>query len=340
MMKIEKEAARRVLIRVPNWLGDAIMSVPAIKGLAEILAPEELSVLTRRSLDGLFERYGFVDNVRYITREDSASEHMKLAGAGYGLFVLFTNSFRSAMEARSTKCPVRLGYGGNFRGILLTHSLPRLDKIHMVDYYLNLVRPFGTHMFTQNAEFPLLKDETDFADKADGLNGAVAIPLGAQYGRAKCWPHKNLKSFIKLAAAGGRRVVLFGTAADVLEADSLQEAAPNAVLNLAGKTTIGQMAAVMARCDWVVANDSGPLHIAGALGVKTVALFGSTDPGRTAPMADCVRIVFQNEKCSPCFRRECNIDHRCLKSISAEEVFAIITGEREVKFVAPDYEKN
>jgi heptosyltransferase-2 len=339
MKKIEKEAARRMLVRAPNWLGDAIMCVPAVKGLAAIFEPDELAVVARANLAGVFERYGFANKVRYVTRENSASEHKALAGSGYGVFFLFTNSFRSALDARATKCPVRVGYGGNFRGFLLTHVVPKTGKIHMVDYYLNLARPFGTHMFSQNADFPLLREETDFADGVDGLKGAIAIPLGAQYGRAKCWPHKNLKAFIKLvASSGGRRVVLFGTGSDVLEAESLESVAPKIVTNLAGKTTIGQMAAVMAKCDWVVANDSGPLHVAGALGVKTVALFGPTDPGRTAPMADCVRIISQNVDCSPCFKRECDRDHRCLNAITAEEIFAIITGEREVKFVPPEYE--
>ncbi len=333
-------AARRVLVRAPNWLGDAIMCVPAIRGLAEVFEPEEMVVLARSSLDGLYERYAFISRVQYVTVENSRRAHKALSDSGFDAFFLFTNSFGSALDARLTKCPVRVGYGGNFRGVLLTHVVPKWTRVHMVDYYLNLVRPFGTRIFSKNPNFPILKDEADFADGIKGLDGSVGLPLGAQYGRAKCWPHEHLKSFIKLLASNGRRAVLFGTKNDVLQAEALETAAPESVVNLAGKTSIGQMAAVMAKCDWVVANDSGPLHVAAAVGVKTVAIFGPTDHAKTAPTAECVRILTQNVDCSPCFRRECNRDHRCMLGISAEDVWAIIAEGAEVKSVASDYEKH
>lgn len=214
MMLIEKTAARRILVRAPNWLGDAIMCVPAIRGLAEVFEPEEIVVLARSSLDGLYERYAFIRRVQYITIKNSRRVHKEMSNSGFDAFFLFTNSFGSALEARLTKCPVRVGYGGNFRGVLLTHVVPKWKRVHMADYYLNLVRPFGAHKFSQHQEFPVLKEEADFADEIKGLDGAVGLPLGAQYGRAKCWPHKHLKSLIKLIASHGRRAVLFGTKND------------------------------------------------------------------------------------------------------------------------------
>jgi heptosyltransferase-2 len=340
MMMIEKMAARRILVRAPNWLGDAIMCVPAIRGLAEVFEPEEMVVLARSSLNGLYERYAFISRVQYLTIEGSHRAHKALSNSGFDAFFLFTNSFGSALDALLTKCPVRVGYGGNFRGVLLTHIVPKWSRVHMADYYLNLVRPFGANMFSQNPDFPILKEEADFADEIKGLNGSVGLPLGAQYGRAKCWPHKHLKSFIKLLVSHGRRAVLFGTKNDHLQAEALEAVAPGAVVNLAGKTTIGQMAAVMTKCDWVVANDSGPLHVAAAVGVNTVAIFGPTDRAKTAPTAECVRVLTRNVDCSPCFRRECNRDHRCMQDISAEDVWAVIAEGAEVKSVASDYEKN
>ncbi|MBI3793259.1 MAG: lipopolysaccharide heptosyltransferase II [Nitrospinae bacterium] len=322
-MKLNLESARRILVRAPNWLGDAIMSLPAIKGLAEIFEPPELAVVAPASLDGLFERYGFINEVHYITKKNSFGAHKALAGK-YDAMFLFTNSFRSALHALAAKCPVRVGYGGNFRGPLLTNVMPKLKRVHMVDYYLNLVRPFGVRMFGQNADFPLLPEEAAFAENISGLDDAVAIPLGARYGSAKCWPHRQLKAFIKLAAGDDRRVVLLGTNSDEMQGEALEDVAPTKITNLVGKTTIGQMAAVMARCAWVVANDSGPLHVAGATGVKTIAIFGPTDHSRTAPMADCVRLVTQNSDCAPCFKRECNGDHHCMEEISAEEIYSIM----------------
>ena len=327
MFKIEKSAARRILARSPNWLGDAIMCLPAIKALSELFEPERFTVVAADSLQGLFERYKFINDVKYVSKGASSTAHKELKNKGYDAIFLFTNSFRSALDAYGTRCPIRVGYAGNFRGAFLTHKVPKLIKVHMVDYYLNLVRPFGNGLWPPTPEFPLLPEEADYGNGIDGLKGAVAIPLGANYGKAKCWPHANIKKLVKLiASAGERRVVVLGTDSDRLQADALESAAPNTVINLAGKTTIGQLAAVLSRCEWVVANDSGPLHIAGAVGAKTLAVFGPTDHSRTAPMAECVKIITQEADCSPCLRRECNRDHRCMKNITAEEIYGYIAG--------------
>jgi len=317
--------ARRILVRSPNWLGDAIMCLPAIKAIAKAARPDELRVLCVAGLGGLFGRYPFITDVLQFKKGDSAPAHGLLAGAKYDAIWLFTNSFRSAMDAQKTKCPIRVGYAGNLRSPLLTHPVAKTAGVHMVDYYLNLVSPFWGTVFSQEADFPLLPDEERFANALALPDGAVGIPLGAKYGPAKCWPHRNLKAFVKMAAEkGGRTVVLFGTSAERLQADALEQCAKGKAVNLVGKTTIGQMAAVMRRCAWVVANDSGPLHVAGAVGAPTVAIFGPTDYRRTAPLSDNVRIVSKDAKCAPCLKRECPTDQHCMKGITAEEIYAII----------------
>lgn len=319
-----------MLVRSPNWLGDAVMCLPAIKALHKALAPDELRVLVAGGFGDLFTRYQFVSRTLAFDKKDSGAVHALLAREKYDAIWLFTNSPRSAHDASKTGCPVRVGYGGNFRAWLLTHPVPKTPNIHMVDYYLNLISPFWGGLFSQEIGFPILLSEAQFAANLPGMeDGAVGIPLGARYGPAKTWPYFNLKRLVGMLAEGGRRTVLFGTPAEAGMAAALESAGGGTVLNLTGRTTIGQMAAVMKRCGTVVANDSGPLHIAAATGAKTVAIFGPTNYNLTAPLSDNVRIVSKDVDCAPCMKRECPKDHRCMKEITAEEVYEIIEGGKK-----------
>ncbi len=328
MKGLDAAAVRRVLVRAPNWLGDAIMCLPAIKALAHSLKPDDLRVLASGGLGEIFIRYPFVNHTLKFNKEDSGAVHHLLARQKYDALWLFTNSFRSALDGKQTGCKIRVGYGGNMRDLLLTHPIPKMANLHMVDYYLNLVSPFWGTVFSQNIDFPLLPREVEFAERIPELEyGAIGIPLGARYGPAKVWPHDNLKRLISLLALTQRRIVLFGTSAEAEQAADLEEMGKGLVVNMAGATSIGEMAAVMKRCDWVVANDSGPLHLAGAVGVKTIAIFGPTDYNRTAPLSENVRIVSKDLKCAPCMKRQCPKGHQqCMKDISAEEIYDIIEG--------------
>ncbi len=328
MKPLDTAAARRVLVRAPNWLGDAIMCIPAIKALARALEPAELRVLAVGGLGEIFIRYPFVNRTLKFSKEDSYAVHGLLAKERYDALWLFTNSFRSAFDGKRTGCKIRVGYSGNMRDALLTHPVPKMAHLHMVDYYLNLVNPFWGTVFSQDIDFPLLPREEDFAARMVDMDyGAIGIPLGAKYGPAKQWPHDNVKKLVTLLAGTQRRIVLFGTSAEMEQAADLEEAGNGMVVNLAGGTSIGEMAAVMKRCEWVVANDSGPLHLAGAVGVKTIAIFGPTDYNRTAPLSDNVRIVSKDAKCAPCMKRQCPAGHhQCMKDISAEEIYDIIEG--------------
>ncbi len=328
MKPIDAAAARRVLVRVPNWLGDAVMCVPAVKALAKALQPDELRVLATGPLGEIFIRYPFVNRATRFAKADSHAVHRLLAHERYDALWLFTNSFRSAYDGCQTGCKIRVGYAGNMRTGLLTHAVPATPGVHMVDFYLNLVNPFWTTLFSQEIDLPLLPREEEFASKIKEIEpGAVGLPLGAKYGPAKMWPHENLKKLVAHLAGAKRRVLLFGTPSELLQAADLEEAGRGMVVNLVGKTRIGEMAAVMKRCEWVVANDSGPLHLAGAVGVKTIAIFGPTDYNRTAPLSDNVRIVTRDAPCAPCMKRSCPTDHRCMKEITAEEIYGIIEAQ-------------
>ncbi|MDH5543257.1 MAG: lipopolysaccharide heptosyltransferase II [Nitrospinota bacterium] len=334
------EVKIEVAVRSPNWLGDAIMALPAIKALAGIFGDPSINgvgsitILAREGLEDIFGRFPFVRDVVTFNRTSEARIHWGLSLSGVGKIILFTNSFRSAWNGYRTGAPLRAGYSGNFRSLLLTHRMPPDKTLHMTDYYLNLLKVFGKSGFSKEIEFPLYEVERDFAASLGDLNGAVGIPLGARFGPAKCWPEEKLKELIGLIRSRTKRVVvLFGTKAERVQATELVEFAKTvspengAIIDLTGRTTIGEMAAVMRSCEWIVANDSGPLHLAAAVGAKVLALFGSTDPVRTAPLSGNVRIINKSVECAPCYKRECPIDFRCMQEIGAEEVFDIIEGK-------------
>ncbi len=324
-MKPEKENIKRVAVRVPNWLGDAVMALPAIKAVSRALEPDKLILLGRGALDNLFSRYEFVDEVIPFSRATEAEAHRKLNAKGVDALILLTNSFRSAWNGLKTGANIRLGYTGNFRSFLLTHAVKKSEKAHMIDYYLNLVKIFGADDFAQTVEFPLTNTEKKFAESIPGLEGAIGIPLGAMYGPAKRWPLENLAAFVRLAVnRTDRNIILFGTASEREEAGKLAEPHAERVINLAGKTTIGEMAAVMAGCYSVVAIDSGPLHVAGAVCKKVIALFGPTDPEKTAPRSENVKIIQGYADCAPCFKRDCPVGYICMKDITAEKVIEAI----------------
>ncbi len=231
---------------------------------------------------------------------------------------------RSAWNARKSGCEIRVGYSGNWRDWMLTHPVDKPKKGHMADYYLSLVDTLSAGDAPKKVGFPLLPEEKEFADAIDGLDNAVGFPLGARYGSAKCWPHEKVNDFINIVLKKtDKRVVLFGTSAESRQASELAVASRR-VVNLAGKTSIGEMAAVMERCGWIVANDSGPLHVATELKKNCVAIFGPTDANHTAPRCSNLRLVTSKADCAPCFKRECPTDHHCMKNISAEQIFSII----------------
>ncbi len=321
MKRVDISKIKHVAVRSPNWLGDAVMCAPAVKAVNEIFKPEKLTVLARSELKDFWLRYNFVDEVSAFSRASEGSAHAMLASAGIDALILFTNSLRSAWNGLKTKAPMRLGYSGNFRSLFLTDPVEGDYRLHMTDFYLELLKFRGDGKARSAViGFPILEEERQFAAELGKLNRVVGIPLGAKYGSAKCWPTEKLKELLKLIAADKRNAVLFGTASEKELGDELSSIDPG-IVNLAGKTSIGQMAAVIDICDCIVANDSGPLHIAAAVGKRVIALFGSTDPKRTAPRLPNVKVIKVKADCAPCFKRECPVDFRCMENISARKIF-------------------
>lgn len=354
------QRARRILIRGVNWLGDAVMSTPAVARLREGCPHARITLLCHEKLAELWEAHPAVDQVLIFSSRDGAWKiGRRLARERFDAAVIFPNSPRSALQVWLGRVPVRVGMAAPWRRWWLTHALPprpehtpmrkrapqeilalqagRLPpaappppRAHHVFHYLYMVGAAG-----MNAEPlpPRITVAPERGQRVQSRLGELKGPLvglcpGAEYGPAKRWPKE---SYIELARELQRRwqaeVVLLGSHHDASTTGAIAKGVGGAVRDWAGQTSLGELAAVLQRCRVVVGNDSGPMHLAAATGTPVVALFGSTSPYLTAPglPGDSLHdVLYHQAPCSPCFLRECPADFRCLKNLSVSEVLAAV----------------
>lgn len=259
-----------------------------------------------------------------------------LAAAGFDAALLLPNSFRAAWTARRAGIPERWGYAANLRGWLLTRAIrrPARRHVHQSEYYAELVRGLGIDV---PESLPRVTVRADTAERAAALlvrhgvdmsQPIVGFAPGAAYGHAKRWPPQRVAEVVvRLSESRLATCVLVGAGADRDAAREIESSLPAHVrpLNLIGRTDLRLLAGVLARCAAFVSNDSGAMHLAAAIGVPVVAIFGPTDDRVTSPLGDhdvLVRPVF----CRPCMLRDCPIDHRCMKRIAAAAVFDAVVG--------------
>ena len=332
---------QRILVRSTNWVGDAVMSLPALDALRARFPRAEIVLLAKPSVSELYWRHPAVN--RQIIYKP-ASEHrgprgfaklvMELRAERFDAALLFPNSFHSAWMAWLARIPLRIGYARDGRGFLLHDPIEPPSPAaygHQVDYYLQLLFRAGLIDKPQAIEeirLRLTEAEEVWAERrldAVGLSGPrfpVGLAPGAAFGPAKRWlPERFAGLADRLIGALDADVLIFGSAAERPLAEEIAGAMKHTPVIVAGDTSLRQLLALMARCRFMVTNDSGSMHLAAALGVPLVAIFGSTDERVTGPMGTRVRIVKRDVACSPCGRRVCPIDFRCMRDISVEEVF-------------------
>jgi heptosyltransferase II len=331
------------LVFSPNWLGDAVMALPAVSDIRRHAATRRLIVAARPGVAGLWTIVAGVDDVVIIPRARGAArwqtlgEHAEsLRRTGADTAVLLPNSLQTALVARRAAIPERWGYRRSLRGWLLTRAVPRpRGFVHQADYYRNLVAALG---IANGDRVPRLDVPADVSDGARDLLAAagwtpgarlLGIAPGAAYGGAKRWPPERFAAVAaELARAHGLVPVLVGSEADRAatcaigaELDKISRAGQKpAAINLAGRTDVPQLAGVLALCAAFVSNDSGAMHLAAAVGTPVVAMFGPTDERVTAPAAPRARVLTADAWCRPCLLRECPLDHRCMNGIDAATV--------------------
>jgi heptosyltransferase II len=326
----------RVVVRATNWLGDAVMSLPAIRAIRGVFPDAHLAVIARPWVADLYARERSIDQIipypakTFRERREFAR---RLRAARYDAAILLPNSFDSALTMWMAGIPERIGYKRDARGILLTRAIPVPDPgdipRHERFYYLELLRRAGMLERFPNTE-PIELDGIAAAREAGASKLAdlgiaqpvIGISPGAAYGNAKRWlPERFAAAAASVARERGASVLVFGAAAERALCQQVMEAIPGA-RNLAGETTLREFIDLAAACSLFVTNDSGAMHIACALGVPVAAVFGATDDATTGPSGRHSRVIREHAECSPCLLRDCPIDHRCMTRVTTDHVTA------------------
>ena len=321
------KAVERLVVFAPNWLGDAVMALPAIADVRRSAPRALLAVAARPSVAPLFALVPGVD--RSLAIAPGRGRAKLLAENRFDLALLLPNSLQSAVTAWRAGIPARWGYRTDCRGPLLTRSVARVSGVHQAQYYQHLVRELGIPNGPLEPRLELPEAAREAAARLlaeagwDGRTPLVALAPGAAYGGAKRWPPASFAALARGLADEGVTTMLVGTAADrpagdEVWAEMIARGAP-VPLDVIGRTDLPALAGVLGRCRALVTNDSGAMHLAAALGVPVTALFGPTDEQATAPLGAAPRtILIHDVWCRPCMLRECPIDHRCMRGIRPE----------------------
>lgn len=365
MIPPDRTVVSRLVVRPPNWLGDAVLALPAIVALREHFASASLTIAAVSGVAPLFRQDTGVRADDVLVLPDGQRDAVRaLAQGQFELGILFPNSFRSAWQLRQARIPQRWGYATSARRLLLTraphsaprtshsahspHSAPRTShdrRQHQSDYYRHLVRGFGIPCSDDPPHIRASAAATAAAARllrVDSLDAERLILLapGAAYGQAKQWPAARVAELIaRLIREREARCVLVGAAHDREAGRAieswLRSHAPQALdrmHNVIGHTDLGGLVALAAHSRVCVTNDSGAMHVAAATGRPVVAIFGPTDERVTRPLGRG-DVLTADVFCRPCHLRDCPIDHRCMKRITVDIVFSAIS--RHLAFTRP-----
>ena len=355
---------RRVLVRGVNWLGDAVMTTPALLRLREKFPAAHIALFTPEKLRDLWPHHPAInETISFAPGENVFAAAKKLRAEKFDLALVLPNSPRAALEVFLAGIPQRIGYARPWRNFFLTQAVAlRTDAVkmhkrsvteiqnlivkypgaqfrvpeaqkqpHQIHEYLHLAGALGANSKAQLPQLFVTPEEIEITKIKFGLEKTtqpiLGLNPGAEYGPAKRWP---VERFIAAAKEIQQRtnctLLLFGGKSDAAITNQIESAIgnpPAAVFNLAGKTSLRELMALMKTCRVVLTNDTGPMHVAAALGTPVAALFGSTSSELTGPISSGELrhpILESHAPCSPCFLRECPIDFRCMNDIRIKQV--------------------
>ena len=335
-------AFSKILIRATNWVGDAVMSLPAIRAVRARFPEAQVVVLARPWVADLYARETAINRVIPYSAASGFRDVPAKLGAARSLraekfdcAILFQNAFEAAAVAWLAGIPRRIGYARDGRAALLTDPIPVPKPgdiaLHQRFYYLELLS--RAHLMDEIPRVDAIRLEGGEAAAREGKNRfeergirlpVIGVSPGAAYGNAKRWlPERFAQAALEVAGCCGASVAVFGSPSEKelckLVADMIERGGVSA-RNLAGETSLREFIEMAAACRVFLTNDSGAMHIASAVGVPTVAVFGATDDSATGPTGPLARVVREPVECSPCLLRECPIDHRCMTRVSAQQV--------------------
>ena len=334
----------KIVVRGTNWIGDSVMSVPALRALRELFPNDEITLHTRSWAEGIFRDADFID--RILSYDRPASDFAEVVGQArllrrekFDLAVVFPNSFASALTAWLAGIPRRFGFSKEGRGLLLTDNvaIPEWKSTrHEAYYYLSLIGAverslLGTNLTTSfdlTTDIPVSDERKAAAREQLSLWGVdlarpiVVLGSGSTNSMAKRWPAKSYARIAEdLQQEANANIVLLGGPDDVEPAAQIAASAGVDAIDLTSKTLLGEAAAILSVSDLMISNDMGLAHLAPAVGTPTLVLFGPTDPVTTRPFSDLAEVIRVDVECSPCMLRVCPIDHRCMERITVERVF-------------------
>jgi heptosyltransferase-2 len=345
------EQSQKILIRGVNWIGDAVLTIPAIRSIRKAFPGSHISLLVKPWVSEIFrESNDIAEIILYNNQFKGFSGKLKLAKKlrqnKFNIAILFQNAFDAAFISWLAGIPERIGYKRDWRGFLLTKAVPLKKDIlkkHQLYYYLNLLKSSGIETSEIQPYIFISDDERQWARNIiqsslpEHQLPLIGINPGATYGSAKRWPSERFADLIdKILNELNGRVIIFGSPSEIEIAKEIVEMAraqtaddgrrstfdARRVLIMTGKTSLRGLTALISECDAFITNDSGPMHIASALLMPIVAIFGSTNKATTGPFGQPHKVISKNLSCAPCMKRKCPKKHlKCMTEITADEVF-------------------
>lgn len=338
----------RIVVRGTNWVGDAVMTIPALRQLRRLFPDAHITLATRSWAHGLFADVDFIDDL--MVHEGSGLRSVvqqvrEWRRRSFDLAVVLPNSLETALVASLARVPLRIGYATDGRQRLLTHPLDLPESRgseHEVFHYLNIIARLE---WLVNREQSFLDTQPDASLevpeirkvaarkilRANGIKGfpgitdgrtLIALCPGSTNSRAKRWPPDRYAALAdRFIEECGAEVFLVGSSAEEEVSQDVRRQMRNSPVILTGKTDLSELVAVLSLVDLLVTNDTGPAHIAAALGRPTLVIFGPTNPLTTRPFSPFGEIVSHPPDCAPCMLRDCPIDHRCMTAVSVDELF-------------------
>ncbi len=348
MKDLYPERVKNLLVRGTNWVGDAVMSVPALKEIRRTFTGAHIALLVRPWVKDVYAAAEFVDEILLY---DAEGRHRRWNGLwrlaselrvrNFDMAILLQNAISAALIAYLARIPIRLGYSRDGRRPLLTHPIridPGVRAVHQAYYYLGILSGAGLlpprvwdsgNYRLDSIAIPVNESDAGAARRLLLDRGIrqddtiVGINPGASYGGAKRWPAERFAAVADaLATEFDARIAIFGAPKELPIAEQVAAKMRAPAVILAGQTTLGQLMGLIKECDLFITNDSGPMHLAAALDTPQLAIFGSTSDVATGPLSADARVIRHQVECSPCFLRECPTDFRCMLTISVEEVAA------------------
>jgi heptosyltransferase-2 len=345
VIRTETSAAKKILIRGTNWVGDSVISIPAMKEIRQLFPGAHISLLVRPWVRDIFSTVDFVDEV---LEYDKNGYHRGLIGfhrlisdlrnRRFDLAILLQNAFEAAFIAWCARIPRRIGYARDGRSLLLTDAIamdPEVQSVHQAYYYLGILSglgllpphpwqsgsyPLSVHIGVQDADRTAAREILQSCGIRDG-DIVVGINPGAFYGEAKRWfPDRYAGVADSLADRYKAHILLFGAQSDLRIVEDVAAHMKHSSVILAGKTTLGQLMGLLKECTLLITNDSGPMHLAAALDVPQLAIFGSTSEIATGPLNRDAMVIKHPVACNPCFLRKCPTDFCCMKEVTIRQV--------------------